>query len=59
MAAELLAQDLGRIEAITLIPGSGGIFEVRSGDRIVFDKKQQGRFPEDGEVAALFSEATA
>jgi selenoprotein W-related protein len=35
---------------ITLIPSSGGVFEVTLGDRLLFSKKQTGRFPEEGEV---------
>ena len=30
--------------------GKGGVFEVAVGDELVFSKKQQGRFPEPGEV---------
>jgi len=34
----------------TLIPGSGGIFEVKVDGKVIFSKKQVGRFPEEGEV---------
>jgi len=34
----------------TLIRGHGGVFEVRVDDRLVFSKKQAGRFPEMDEV---------
>jgi len=33
-----------------LIQGSGGQFEVVVDGRLVFSKKEQGRFPEDDEV---------
>jgi len=36
----------------TLIPGSGGIFDVIVDGVKVFSKHEVGRFPEPGEVAA-------
>jgi selenoprotein W-related protein len=41
---------------VTLIPSSGGVFEVSLGDRTVFSKKEQGRFPEEGEVVGRLGE---
>jgi selenoprotein W-related protein len=52
LAAEL-KQRLG-VDA-TLTPGSGGIFEVRVDDKVVFSKKLAGRFPEEGEVPGILS----
>lgn len=34
----------------TLIKGSGGQFEVVLDGKLIFSKKQQGRFPEHSEV---------
>jgi len=36
-----------------LIAGSGGVFEVEADGREIFSKKKQGRFPDEGEIAAL------
>jgi co-chaperonin GroES (HSP10) len=36
-----------------LVRGSGGIFQVRVGDRVIFDKHETQRFLEDGEVIEL------
>jgi len=33
-----------------LIEGSGGVFEVRAGRKLVYSKKETGRFPENDEV---------
>jgi selenoprotein W-related protein len=33
-----------------LIPGSGGIFDVKVDGQLVFSKKIAGRFPENAEV---------
>jgi selenoprotein W-related protein len=35
---------------VTLVPGSGGIFEVTLGERNLFSKERMARFPETGEV---------
>ena len=39
-----------RIGKVTLVPSSGGVFEVRRGDTVLFSKRQKGRFPNPGEV---------
>jgi selenoprotein W-related protein len=46
MAQELLSTfgtDLGEV---ALVPGTGGIFEVRCGDELVWERKRDGGFPE-------------
>lgn len=40
---------------VELVRGSGGIFEVRAGERVVFDKKAAQRFPDEGEVGRLLA----
>ena len=49
-----MRRKFGGIE-VELIAGSGGIFEVVADGRPVFSKKQQGRFPETGEIVRLLS----
>jgi selenoprotein W-related protein len=39
-----------RVPDVRLIKSSGGVFEVRNGDQLLFSKRQLGRFPEPGEV---------
>jgi selT/selW/selH-like putative selenoprotein len=41
---------------VQLIPSGGGAFEVRAGDRLIFSKLSQGRFPEEGEVESKIGE---
>lgn len=41
---------------VTLIPGSGGIFEVALADRRLFSKEEQGRFPEENEIEEMLGE---
>ena len=38
-----------------LTPGSGGIFDVKLNDSLIFSKHRLGRFPNDGEVAELLN----
>lgn len=58
MAAELLQRHPHRIESLTLVPGSGGVFEVEVDGRPVFSKRQLGRHAEPGEIERLFEQAT-
>lgn len=41
---------------VSLVQSSGGAFEVRRDDDLVFSKLQKGRFPEDEELIALLSD---
>jgi selenoprotein W-related protein len=41
---------------VTLVPGSGGVFEISLGGQPVFSKKEQGRFPEPEEVLGRLEE---
>ena len=41
------------ISELVLVPSDGGCFEVSKGDTLVFSKLECGRFPEDGEIAAI------
>jgi selenoprotein W-related protein len=46
MGQELLqtfGQDTGEV---ALVPGTGGIFEIRIGDELVWERKRDGGFPE-------------
>jgi len=37
-------------EDITLTPGSGGVFDVEAGGRLLFCKHDEGRFPTPEEI---------
>ena len=53
LAQELLmtfGDDLG---AVALVPGTGGIFEVRLDGEVIFNKKAEGHFPESKELKQL------
>ena len=42
--------------AVKLIEGKDGVFEVVIDGGLVFSKRQIGRFPDDGEVAGIIRE---
>ncbi len=46
MAQELLTTFETELGEVALIPGTGGIFEVRVDGETVWSRKDQGRFPE-------------
>lgn len=46
MAQELLATFGGDLGEVALVPGSGGIFEIRCGDAILWDRARDGGFPD-------------
>ncbi len=41
---------------VTLIEGSGGIFDVYFNDKLIFSKKILKRFPSKGEIIDLINE---
>jgi selenoprotein W-related protein len=50
MAQELLTTFDQELSQLTLVPGTGGIFEVRANDTLVWSRKAEGRFPEITEL---------
>lgn len=38
---------------VTLVRGSGGVFEVSLDEELIFSKKELDRFPNDGEILNL------
>ncbi len=53
MAQELLMTFENDISRVSLVPGTGGIFEVRLNQQVLFSRKQAGRFPESKELKQL------
>jgi len=50
LAQELLTTFEAELGEVALQPGKGGIFEVRLGDTVVWNRKTEGRFPEAKEL---------
>ncbi|RCK71430.1 SelT/SelW/SelH family protein [Desertihabitans brevis] len=49
LAGELLTS-FGTDLEVTLSPGTGGVFEVRVGDTVVWERRRDGGFPEAKEL---------
>jgi selenoprotein W-related protein len=43
------------VASLEILPGSGGVFEVRVDGELVFSKKESGRFPEWHEIRGALS----
>ena len=59
LAQELLMTfdtDLGEV---ALVPGTGGIFEVRVDGELIWSRKDQGRFPDSKELKQLVRDRAA
>lgn len=50
LAESLLKEHGSKLSQVTLIPSSGGVFEVTFGDSLIYSKKETGKFPEPDEV---------
>jgi len=50
MAQELLGTFGEALDGVLLVPSSGGVFEVRAGETLVWSLKRMGRFPEIKEL---------
>ena len=46
MAQELLSTFSTELGSVTLVPGTGGIFEIRLDDDLVWERKRDGGFPD-------------
>jgi selenoprotein W-related protein len=59
MAQELLMTFGTELGEVALVPGAGGVFEVRVDGELVWSKKAQGRFPESKELKQLVRDRVA
>lgn len=59
MAQELLMTFETELGEVALVPGSGGVFEVRVAGELIWSKKQQSRFPESKELKQLVRDHVA
>jgi selenoprotein W-related protein len=59
MAQELLTTFEGEIGEVALIPGRGGVFEVRAGGQVLWSRHERQRFPEIKELKQVVRDAVA
>ena len=59
MAQELLATFGDEIGEVALVPGKGGVFEVRAIDELIWSRDAQGRLPDIKELKQLVRDRIA
>ena len=53
MAQEVLSTFSLELGGVTLVPGTGGIFEIRMDDELVWERKRDGGFPDVRQLKQL------
>jgi selenoprotein W-related protein len=59
MAQELLTTFEAELGGVALVPGAGGVFEVRVDGTTIWSRKERGRFPESKELKQLVRDRVA
>ena len=59
MAQELLTTFEAELGGVTLVPGTGGVFEVRTEGAVIWSRKEQDRFPDIKELKQLVRDRIA
>ena len=59
MAQKLLTTFETELREVALVPGTGGVFEIRAGEELVWSRREQGRFPEIKELKQLVRDKIA
>ncbi len=59
MAQELLMTFGDELGSVTLVPGTGGVFEVRLDGETLLSRPAEGRFPESKELKQLVRDRIA
>ncbi|PPB82491.1 selenoprotein W-related protein [Albidovulum inexpectatum] len=59
MAQEILSTFADDVGEVALIPGTGGVFQIRLGDELIWDRKRDGGFPDIRELKARLRDRIA
>ena len=59
MAQELLTTFQDELGEVALVPGTGGVFQIRVAGELIWDRKAQGGFPEIKELKQLVRDRVA
>ena len=59
LAQELLTTFEADLAGVNLMPGTGGVLEVRLNGAVLFSRKAAGRFPESKELKQLIRDVVA
>jgi selenoprotein W-related protein len=50
LAATILKEHDTEMDTLTLVPSTGGVFDISRDGNLIFSKKLSGRFPEPDEI---------
>ncbi len=59
MAQEILSAFSEEISELSLVPGSGGVFEIKLNQELIWSRKNEGRFPDIKELKRLIRDQVA
>ncbi len=59
LAQEILTTFETEMGEVALVPGTGGVFDIRLNDELIFSRKEAGRFPESKELKQLIRDIIA
>jgi selenoprotein W-related protein len=59
MAQELLTTFQDELGEVALVPGTGGVFQIRAGGELIWDRAAQQGFPEIKELKQLVRDRVA
>jgi len=59
MAQEVLSTFEDEVDELSLLPGTGGIFEITVNDQLIWSRKEMGGFPEIAELKKLVRDIVA
>ena len=57
LSEKILDEHKLTIGGLTIIPSSGGVFEISVDGKLLFSKTELGRFPEEGEAEEIIRNA--
>jgi len=59
MAQEILNTFEEEVDELSLLPGTGGIFEITVNDQLIWSRKEMGGFPDIAELKKLVRDVVA
>jgi selenoprotein W-related protein len=59
MSQELLSTFADEVGEVALVPGKGGVFEIRVGDELIWSRAEQGGFPDIKQLKQLVRDRVA
>jgi len=59
MAQEILNTFEEEVDELSLVPGTGGIFEITANGQLIWSRKEMGGFPEIAELKKLVRDIVA